>query len=249
MIKAENLSKNLGGVKVVSDISFSASKGEILGFLGPNGAGKTTVIRMLSTYLPPTSGTAKVAGFDILAEAHEVRKRIGYLPETPPLYGEMRVQEYLYFVAKLKGLKGSDVRIGVENAIERCFLKEAAKKLCHHLSRGYRQRVGLAQAIIHNPEVIILDEPTTGLDPKQIIEIRELISSFSDGHTVILSTHMLQEVTMICSKVVIIHRGKVIVEGDLAPLLETKSLEEIFMECVSGGDVPEGRQNEIVGGG
>lgn len=233
MIDVHKLAKKYGEHTAVSDVSFSAQKGEIVGFLGPNGAGKTTTIRMLATYLPPSAGTAKIANFDIIEDSHEVRKRIGYLPETPPLYGEMRVAEYLSFVAQIKGIPGSQQRARVEQVLEQCFLTEVRHKLCQHLSRGFRQRVGLAQAIIHDPEVVILDEPTSGLDPKQIIEIRELISSLAANHTVILSTHILPEVTMVCTKVVIINQGKIVLEQDLKDLVKDRSLEDIFLECVT----------------
>jgi len=167
MIEVCNLSKSYGDFIAVSDVSFSADKGQIVGFLGPNGAGKTSTIRMLSTYLPPTSGTAKVAGFDIVTEADKVRQKIGYLPENPPLYGEMTVLEYLRFIAEIKGVPRASAASRIEEVMERCFITEVRNKLCQHLSRGYRQRVGLAQAIIHDPEVIILDEPTSGLDPRR----------------------------------------------------------------------------------
>jgi ABC-2 type transport system ATP-binding protein len=218
---------------VVSDISFSAAKGEIVGFLGPNGAGKTTTIRMLSTYLPPTSGTAKVAGYDILTESDQVRRRIGYLPEMPPLYGEMTVWEYLHFVARIKGIPGWQVKESVEKVLEKCFLADARNMLCQHLSRGYRQRAGLAQAIIHDPEVVILDEPTSGLDPRQIIEIRQMIAALARNHTVILCTHILPEVTMVCTKVVIINRGRIVLESGLDQLVKGGSLEQVFLEVVS----------------
>jgi len=233
MIEVKNLVKNYGDYTAVSGVSFSAQKGEILGFLGPNGAGKTTTIRMLSTFLPPSSGTALIAGHDILRESDAVREKIGYLPETPPLYDEMTVQEYLSFVARIKGIPGSRVKESVDEAVERCFLTDVRRKLCRHLSRGYRQRTGLAQAIIHKPEVIILDEPTSGLDPRQIIEIREMIANLSKEHTVILSTHILPEVSMVCSKVVIINQGRIALEQNLDELTEGKTLEQVFLECVS----------------
>ncbi len=232
MIEVKNLVKRYGDYAAVSGVSFSATKGEIVGFLGPNGAGKTTTIRMLATYLPPTSGSATVAGFDIVKQSDEVRRRIGYLPETPPLYGEMTVNEYLLFVARIKGIATSDLARAVSVAVERCVLGDVRNKLCQHLSRGYRQRVGIAQAIIHDPEVIILDEPTSGLDPKQIIDIRQTIKSLAERHTVILSTHILPEVSMVCSKVVIINRGKVALVSQLSDL-GTQSLEQVFIECVS----------------
>jgi ABC-type multidrug transport system ATPase subunit len=232
MIEVEGLSKLYGDYSAVADISFSASKGQIVGFLGPNGAGKTTTIRMLATYLPPSAGTARIAGFDIVTQSEQVRRRIGYLPENPPLYGEMTVEEYLRFVADIKGVPRARRNVRVGEVLERCFIDDVRKKLCQHLSRGYRQRVGLAQAIIHDPEVIILDEPTSGLDPKQIIQIRELIKSLGSSHTVLLSTHILPEVSMVCSKVVIVSRGRIVKESSLADLTRDKPLEQVFIESV-----------------
>jgi ABC-2 type transport system ATP-binding protein len=239
VIEVSHLSKSYGDYTAVSDVSFSANKGEIVGFLGPNGAGKTTTIRMLATYLPPSAGRASVAGFDIVTQADEVRKRIGYLPENPPLYPEMTVREYLWFVAEIKGVPRAAMVERIDRVMERCFIADVRNKLCQHLSRGYRQRVGLAQAIIHDPEVIILDEPTSGLDPKQIIEIRQLIRSLGQSHTVLLSTHILPEVSMVCSKVVIINRGKVVIESALNQLTRDKDLEQIFLESVSREDALE----------
>ncbi len=233
MILVKNLSKRYGDYVAVSDVSFSANKGEIVGFLGPNGAGKTTTIRMLATFLPPSSGTASVAGYDIISQGDEVRRCIGYLPENPPLYEEMQVREYLRFVGEIKGIPAAQLQSRVDEVIGRCYIKDVQNKLCRHLSRGYRQRVGLAQAIIHNPPVIILDEPTSGLDPRQIIEIRQMIKELAKDHTVILSTHILPEVSMICSKVVIVNRGRVVKEGAIGEVTEGKTLEQLFLECVS----------------
>jgi ABC-2 type transport system ATP-binding protein len=237
MIEVQGLCKSYGEYRAVSDISFSASKGQIVGFLGPNGAGKTTTIRMLVTYLPPTAGTALVAGYNIVTQAEEVRKRIGYLPENPPLYGEMTVQEYLRFVGEIKGIPRSSLTRKVEEVLERCFIGDVRKKLCQHLSRGYRQRVGLAQAIIHDPEVLILDEPTSGLDPKQIIDIRKLIKSLGESRCVMLSTHILPEVSTVCDKVVIVSRGRVVQESMLADLTRERTLEQVFIERVSTDDI------------
>jgi ABC-type multidrug transport system ATPase subunit len=232
MIEVDKLSKEYGDYVAVSDISFSAAQGEIVGFLGPNGAGKTTTIRMLSTYLPPSCGTARIAGFDIVKDSDSVRKAIGYLPENPPLYGEMRIDEYLTFVAQLKGVPSRHVKERVEQVMESCYVADVRKKLCRHLSRGYRQRVGIAQAIVHDPKVIILDEPTSGLDPKQITQIRELIRSLGKNHTVILSTHILAEVSMVCSKVVIIAGGRIALEKPLSELGGTENLERVFLESI-----------------
>lgn len=233
MIEVHKLAKRYGDYTAVANISFSAQKGEIVGFLGPNGAGKTTTIRMLATYLPPSSGSARIAGFDIVKQSDEVRRRIGYLPETPPLYGEMTVLEYLRFVAEIKAIPGARIKNALESVLERCVLKDVRHKLCQHLSRGFRQRVGIAQAIIHNPEVIILDEPTSGLDPRQIIEIRQTIASLAKEHTVILSTHILPEVSMVCSKVVIINRGRIVLEQQMKDIGTRGTLEQVFLECVS----------------
>ena len=239
MIEVAGLTKSYGDYQAVADIRFTAAKGEVVGFLGPNGAGKTTTIRMLATYLPPTSGKATIAGFDVVTQADEVRRRIGYLPENPPLYGEMTVHEYLKFIAEIKGVPRSQIKSQVDQVMERCFVADVRDKLCQHLSRGYRQRVGLAQAIMHDPEVIILDEPTSGLDPKQIIQIRQLIKSLGETHTVLLSTHILPEVSMVCSKVVIVSRGRVVMESPLSQLSREKSLEQVFLEIGSHEDVVE----------
>ncbi|MBX7143758.1 MAG: ABC transporter ATP-binding protein [Oligoflexia bacterium] len=248
MIEVKKLAKKYGDYVAVSDVSFSASKGEIVGFLGPNGAGKTTTIRMLATYLPPSSGTATVAGYDIQTQADEVRRRIGYLPETPPLYGEMTVLEYLRFVAQIRGISRADVTRKVDEVLDRCFLFDVRNKLCQHLSRGYRQRVGIAQAIIHDPEVIILDEPTSGLDPRQIIDIRKMIANLAQHHTVILSTHILPEVQTVCTKVVIINRGRVVVESQIGELTKGRSLEQVFLECVSSEGLQGGESQSLASG-
>jgi ABC-2 type transport system ATP-binding protein len=233
MIDVQQITKLYGQFLAVSNISFKAEAGDIVGFLGPNGAGKTTTIRMLSTFLPPTSGTAKIAGFDIIEQADEVRKRIGYLPENPPLYDEMKVVEYLKFIAQIKGVPSNNVRSRIEDVVERCFLTNVTNKLCRQLSRGYRQRVGLAQAIIHDPAVVILDEPTSGLDPKQIIDIRETIKSLRQNRTVIFSTHILPEVQAVCNKVVIINRGRIVRSDSLQDLMQQGSLEQVFMESIA----------------
>jgi ABC-2 type transport system ATP-binding protein len=210
MIKVEGLTKRYARTVAVDNISFEVEKGQIVGFLGPNGAGKTTTMRVLTCFLPPTTGTANVAGFDVLEQPLEVKKRIGYLPETPPLYPEMEVSEYLAFVAKLKGIPSAEVAKRVDEVSGRCAVGDVRKKLIGKLSKGYRQRVGLAQAIIHNPDVLILDEPTSGLDPKQIIETRELIHGLAGDHTIILSTHILSEVEHTCERVIIISQGKLV---------------------------------------
>jgi ABC-2 type transport system ATP-binding protein len=212
MIEVESLTKRYGRTTAVDGVSFRVEKGEILGFLGPNGAGKTTTMRILTCYLPPTEGAARVAGYDVFAQPMEVKKRVGYLPETPPLYPDMSVREYLDFCARIKGVPASERAGRVADAVERCRVGDVRDKLIGKLSKGYRQRVGLAQAILHNPDVLILDEPTAGLDPKQIIETRELIRSLAGSHTVVLSTHILPEVSMTCGRVVIINKGRVVAE-------------------------------------
>jgi ABC-2 type transport system ATP-binding protein len=212
MIEVENLTKRYGRNTAVDGISFRVEKGEILGFLGPNGAGKTTTMRILTCYLPATEGTARVAGHDVFQEPLEVKRRVGYIPETPPLYPDMSVQDFLTFCAKIKGVPAKERAAKVDDAIGKCRVGDVRGKLIGKLSKGYRQRVGLAQAILHNPEVLILDEPTAGLDPKQIIETRELIKSLGGTHTIVLSTHILPEVSMTCGRVVIINKGRVVAE-------------------------------------
>ena len=210
MIQVESLSKKYARHVAVNNISFSVEKGDIVGFLGPNGAGKTTTMRILTCFMPPTAGRANVAGYDVFENSFEVKKRIGYLPEAPPVYPEMSVVDYLTFVAKLKNVPSADVKSRTEQVMERCSVADVRSKLISKLSKGYRQRVGLAQAIIHNPEVLILDEPTSGLDPKQITETRDLINGLAGEHTIILSTHILPEVEAICRKVIIINRGRIV---------------------------------------
>jgi ABC-2 type transport system ATP-binding protein len=210
MIEVEHLSKIYGSTTAITDVTFSVEPGEILGFLGPNGAGKTTTMRILAGYLPATSGTAKIAGYDVHDHSLLVRQQIGYLPETPPLYPEMTVEGFLHFVARIKGVSSGDRSTKVTAAINRCNLEDKRQVIIRKLSKGYRQRVGIAQAIVHDPPAIILDEPTTGLDPRQIIEVRNLIKSLAGTHTIILSTHILPEVSMTCSRVAIINRGQIV---------------------------------------
>jgi ABC-2 type transport system ATP-binding protein len=236
MITVKNLTKRYARTVAVDHISFEVQKGQIVGFLGPNGAGKTTTMRILTCFLPPTDGSANVAGFDVLEQPMEVKKRIGYLPETPPLYPEMEVEEYLTFVGKLKGMSGPSLATRVGEVSERCAIADVRKKLISKLSKGYRQRVGLAQAIIHNPDVLILDEPTAGLDPKQIIETRDLIHNLAGSHTIILSTHILPEVEHICQQVIIINKGKVVATDSVQNLQNrARGAESIVLE-VEGRD-------------
>jgi ABC-2 type transport system ATP-binding protein len=212
LIEVQHLTKRYGRVTAVDDLNFRVERGEILGFLGPNGAGKTTTMRILTGYMPASEGKAVVAGFDVFEQPIEAKRRTGYLPETPPLYPEMTVKEYLQFVSriKLKGVSASERRSRVDDSMRRARVLDMADRHCGKLSKGYRQRVGLAQAILHNPEVLILDEPTAGLDPKQIIETRQLIRELAGTHTIILSTHILPEVSQTCERVVIINKGRVV---------------------------------------
>ncbi len=210
MIEVQNLTKRYGRVTAVDDISFRVERGEILGFLGPNGAGKTTTMRILTGYMPATEGRAIVGGFDVFDQPVEAKRRTGYLPETPPLYPDMTVEEYLVFVAKIKGVPSADRRQRVQQIMKRTRVDDFATRLTSKLSKGYRQRVGLAQALIHNPDVLILDEPTAGLDPKQIIETRQLIKELAGDHTIVLSTHILPEVSQTCERVIIINKGRVV---------------------------------------
>ncbi len=234
MITVNGLTKRYAHTTAVDHISFEVQRGQIVGFLGPNGAGKTTTMRMLTCFLTPTGGTATVAGFDILEQPMEVKKRIGYLPETPPVYPEMRIAEYLSFVGQLKGLSGSELRTRVDYACERCAVADVRDKIIGKLSKGYRQRVGLAQAIIHNPDVLILDEPTAGLDPKQINETRDLIKSLAGDHTIILSTHILPEVSQTCEQVIIINKGKIVATDTVSNLQQRASSGESVLVEVAG---------------
>jgi ABC-2 type transport system ATP-binding protein len=233
MIKVEGLTKRYARNIAVDNISFEVEKGQVVGFLGPNGAGKTTTMRVLTCFMPPTSGTASVAGFDVQENPMEVKRRIGYLPETPPLYPDMEVIEYLDFVGRIKGINTADLPKRISDVTEKCAIGDVQKKLIGKLSKGYRQRVGLAQAILHNPDVLILDEPTSGLDPHQIIETRDLIKGLAGAHTIILSTHILPEVEQICEKVIIIAKGKVVATDSVENLTsrlrgsETVSVEVI----------------------
>ena len=239
MIEVQHLTKTYGSVTAVDDISFRVEPGEIVGLLGPNGAGKTTTMRVLTGYIPATEGKALIAGFDVFEQPIDAKQRTGYLPETPPLYPEMTVREYLTFVARIKGVSRVDRERRVEASMERTRVADRADSHCGKLSKGYRQRVGLAQAILHNPDVLILDEPTAGLDPKQIIETRELIKSLAGDHTIILSTHILPEVSQTCERVVIIHRGRVVAEGtpdDLTARL--RSTETISLQIDTSGADP-----------
>jgi ABC-2 type transport system ATP-binding protein len=231
LIEVKGLTKYYGPKMAISRVSFRVEKGEILGLLGPNAAGKTTTIRILTCYMPATEGSARVAGYDVFEDSLEVRRRIGYLPENPPLYNDMTVTQYLDFVSKIKGVDGHDRKKKVQEITDLCHIDDVRNTLIGKLSKGYKQRVGLAQALVHEPEIIILDEPTIGLDPKQIIEVRELIKSLGGKHTVILSSHILPEVSQVCQRVVIINEGLVVAEDTPENLTsQLKGAERLFLE-------------------
>ncbi|HXW83302.1 MAG TPA: ATP-binding cassette domain-containing protein [Candidatus Binataceae bacterium] len=233
MIEVKDLTKTYGDFVAIRNVSFKAESGSILGFLGPNGAGKTTTMRIITGFMPATSGTVVIDGLDIFSQSLEARRRIGYLPETPPLYTDMRVEGYLRFVAKLRGVDSGSMENALQHALEVCGLADMRHRICGQLSKGYRQRVGLAQALIHDPQVLVLDEPTIGLDPRQIHEIRALIKKLSGNRTVVLSTHILPEVSQICDKVVIIADGQVVLEEKLSEIPAGASLEQVFLEAIS----------------
>ena len=237
MIEVDQLSKSYGSTDAIKNVSFKVEPGEILGFLGPNGAGKTTTMRILTGYLPATSGTARVAGKDVHAESMAVRQSIGYLPETPPLYPEMTVEGFLYFVSRIKGVSAGDRTESVVSAIERCGLQDKGNVIIRKLSKGFRQRVGIAQAIVHNPPVIVLDEPTVGLDPRQIIEVRNLIKQLAGEHTIILSTHILPEVSATCDRIAIINRGELITTDSPEHLVAKLTGQGYWVELA--GDVEQ----------
>jgi ABC-2 type transport system ATP-binding protein len=224
MIQVERLSKHYGAIKAVDRLTFEVGRGEIVGFLGPNGAGKTTTMRLLTTYLPPTSGKARLAGHDVLDEPIAVRRKVGYLPENVPLYNEMRVREYLGFRARLKDVPGSKRRAAIDYVVKRCRLEEVENRIVGQLSRGYRQRVGLAEAMVHDPDILILDEPTAGLDPIQIREVRDLIRELGDRHTILLSTHIMPEVEAVCGRVLLIAGGRIAIDEKLDRLHTEKAV-------------------------
>ena len=236
MIEVQHLTKRYGPVTAVDDVSFTVERGEILGFLGPNGAGKTTTMRILTGYMPPTGGKAIVGGYDVQEQPIEAKRRTGYLPETPPLYPDMTVRDYLDFCARIKGVARGERSARVTNSMERTRIADVGHRHCGKLSKGYRQRVGLAQALLHNPDVLILDEPTAGLDPKQIIETRQLIKQLGGDHTVILSTHILPEVSQTCGRVVIINRGRVVAIDSPDNLTSRlRGSEAMFLQVDAGG--------------
>jgi gliding motility-associated transport system ATP-binding protein len=236
VIEVQHLTKRYGRFTAVDDVSFRVERGEILGFLGPNGAGKTTTMRILTGYMPATQGKAIVAGFDVFDQPIEAKRRTGYLPETPPLYHDMTVADYLSFVAKIKGVPPGERKERIRSIMVKTRIDDVASKLCSRLSKGYKQRVGLAQALIHNPDVLILDEPTAGLDPKQIIETRQLIKDLAGDHTIILSTHILPEVSQTCQRVVIINKGRVVAVDTPDNLTaRLRGSETLYVQVDSGG--------------
>ena len=248
MIEVKDLTKSFGERTAVDHVSFVVNRGEILGFLGPNGAGKTTTMRILTGFLPATSGTAQVAGFDVFNDSLEVRKRIGYLPENPPLYLDMSVSAYLEFVARIKNVPAEKRQARVDDAMAKTNITDKRHELIKRLSRGYKQRVGLAQALVHDPEVIILDEPTVGLDPKQIIEVRHLIKGLAGSHTIILSTHILPEVSMTCDRVVIINRGRIAAIDTPANLTtQLKGVQNVLLEVAADQNAVSAAVREIPG--
>lgn len=237
MIRVHNLTKNYGSIKAVQNVSFKLEKGEVLGFLGPNGAGKTTTMRIITGYMPPTKGSVLIKDADIFDHPMEAKKKIGYLPENPPLYNDMSVSDYLQFVASIKKVPNNDKKKRLLYVMERCGITGVRNRIIAHLSKGYKQRVGIAQALINDPSVLVLDEPTNGLDPVQIIEIRELIKSLSGERTVILSTHILPEVTMICSRVIIINEGRIALEESLSSLSRSlNSSQNLFLKVKNAND-------------
>ncbi|SHF37670.1 ABC-2 type transport system ATP-binding protein [Caldanaerobius fijiensis DSM 17918] len=245
MIELNNVTKVYGSRKAVDNISFSVDKGEILGFLGPNGAGKSTTMKMITGYMPPTSGSIKIAGYDIFEQALEAKKHLGYLPEVPPLYTDMTVDSYLYFVCELKGVPVNQRKDKIQEVVEEIGLTEVRKRLIRNLSKGYKQRVGLAQAIIGDPDVLVLDEPTVGLDPKQIKEIRDIIKKLGKRHTIILSTHILPEVSMVCDRVVIINKGKIVAIDKTENLSNALQNSRRYFAQIAG---PYNKVTEIIKG-
>ncbi len=237
MIEVTKLTKKYGDFLAVNNISFNVKQGEILGFLGPNGAGKTTTMRIIAGYMPPTAGTTKVAGYDVFEEPIKVKSQIGYLPENSPLYGHMTVKDYLLFMAEIKGVAKAQRKSRLNEALHKCWLEDVQDRLVSHLSKGYKQRVGIAQALIHDPPVLILDEPTIGLDPKQIIQVRNMIRSLKGDHTIILSTHILPEVSMTCDRIVIINKGQVVAMDTPEALSKRlKGTEKIYLQVMGAVD-------------
>ncbi len=230
MIEVKGLTKYYKQIKAIEDVSFTVEKGDIVGFLGPNGAGKTTTMKIITGFMPPDKGTAIIGGYDVFENPMEVKRRIGYLPENPPLYNDMTVYDYLRFVAEIKGIKAKNINEELERVSERCGIRDVKKRLIAHLSKGFRQRVGIAQAILGNPELVIFDEPTIGLDPNQVFEVRTLIKELAKEKTIILSTHILPEVEMTCRKVIVIHKGGIVAKENIEDLLRhRKKINELVI--------------------
>ncbi|MGO8816365.1 MAG: ABC transporter ATP-binding protein [Terriglobia bacterium] len=248
MIEVENLTKRYGPTLAVSDVSFSVQTGEVLGFLGPNGAGKTTTMRVITGFLPPTEGKVVVSGYDVTEQPLEAKRHTGYLPETPPIYPDMTVAEYLAFVARIKGVSRGELKSRLDGIVEKCAVGDVRNRQIGKLSKGYRQRVGLAQALIHNPDVLVLDEPTAGLDPKQIIETRDLITGLAGQHTVILSTHILPEVSKTCQRVVVINKGQIVAVGTPNELMRRLQGFETVLVTVEGPAADVMEKFQRVGG-
>ena len=248
MIKVENLTKRYAGFTAINNISFEVAKGEVVGFLGPNGAGKSTTMRVLTGYLPASSGRASIAGFDVFEQSLEARRHLGYLPENTPLYTDMRVGEYLRYRANLKGVSGGKIRERVGDVLELCNLRDRERSLIGSLSKGYRQRVGLADALVHDPDLLILDEPTIGLDPNQIRQVRELIKNLAHKRTVLISTHILSEVEIMCSRVVVIHKGQIRASDTAENLLSNhRAAGSMKIEAKVGNDAAAEALGQIAG--
>lgn len=248
MIEVKNLTKTYGGITAIRGINFSVKKGEVVGFLGPNGAGKSTTMKIITGYMAPTSGQASVAGFDVFENPIEVKKRIGYLPETPPLYTDMYVRDYLKYVAQLKGVEKNKIQAQVNDALEKTHLQDVQKRMIQNLSKGFRQRVGIAQALVSNPDVLILDEPTVGLDPKQVAEIRDLIRALRGQHTIILSTHILPEVQATCERIIIVNQGQIVAQDSLEGLMANqKGRRKILLKTKQTGKDVEQSLRDLSG--
>ena len=246
MIEVENLTKFYGPRRAINNLTFQIAAGEIVGFLGPNGAGKSTTMNILSCILPASSGTARIQGYDTFENSIQLRKTIGYLPETPPLYPDMNVRDYMKFAAQVRGLRGKKIGIAVETVIEKCSLKDVSHRIIGRLSKGYQQRVGLAQAMVHDPDILILDEPTIGLDPIQIIEIRKLIQELATSHTIILSSHILPEITQICQRVIIINEGAIAAVDSLEGLTASlRKSERLSLTVRNDNNEIEGKLNSL----
>ncbi|HMK66464.1 MAG TPA: ATP-binding cassette domain-containing protein [Thermodesulfobacteriota bacterium] len=236
MIEVERLTKYYGLVPAISDLSFTVGQGEVVGFLGPNGAGKSTTQKILTCFLPPTSGQARINGFDIKKDSLKVREQIGYLPENAPLYREMTVDRFLAFAAQAKGIEGRSIKSALDKVMEECGLEKARRRIIDHLSKGFKQRVGLAQALLNNPPVLVLDEPTIGLDPAQVVEIRHLIRTLGRERTILLSTHILPEVSQVCQRVIIINRGRIVATDTVANLTAQLQTSRRLMMTIRGGE-------------